>query len=330
MAGGGTDLSPYCDTHGGAVLNVTIDRYAFATILPNPDGKIVFCADDIGTQEVFDLDDPLDAGELILHRGVYARMIRDFNGGVRVPMIVKSTVDAPAGSGLGSSSALVVALVDAFREVLRAPLGLYDVAHLAFEIERIDLGLAGGRQDQYAATFGGINFIEFLPGDRVVVNPLRIHDAVHHEFESSLVVCFSGRSRQSAEIIQRQTDGMSGSGSVKTIEAMHRLKADAQAMKRALLAGDIGEMATILNQSWLTKKQTAQGISNSRIEEFLDLAFAAGATGGKISGAGGGGFMFFTVDPEHRYGLIERLNAAGGVASTVKFTDVGCETWQFG
>ncbi len=329
LAGGGTDLSPFCDLYGGAVLNATIDRYAFASILPNNEGKIVFCADDVGQVETFEVDAPLSPSALILHRGVYERMMRDFNNGQFIPMTVKTTVDAPAGSGLGSSSALVVALVDAFREALGLPLGLYDVARLAFEIERIDLGLAGGRQDQYAATFGGINFIEFLTQDRVIVNHMRITPAVRNELESSLVICFSGRSRQSADIISRQTSGLVA-GDPKTLEAMHQLKADTVEMKLALLVGDIGKMASILNKSWRAKKATAEGISTSRIEEYMDIAFRAGATGGKVSGAGGGGFMFFIVDPEHRYSLVETLNAAGATASPAKFTNEGCETWRFG
>lgn len=329
LAGGGTDLSPYCDSFGGAVLNVTIDRYAFASILPSTDGKITFGADDIAQTESFALDAPLDQARLVLHRGVYERMIRDYNYGERIPMVVKTTVDAPAGSGLGSSSALVVALVEAFRESLSIPLGLYDSARLAFEIERIDLGLAGGRQDQYAAAFGGINFIEFLANDRVIVNPMRVRDAIKNELESSLLVCFSGRSRESADIIARQKSGLSA-GSEKTLDAMHQLKADAIEMKQALLLGDVETMARVLNQSWKAKKATAAGISTDRIDELFDLAIGAGALGGKVSGAGGGGFMFFLAHPEHRFGLVEALNRAGGMASPVKFTNVGCETWQFG
>lgn len=329
LAGGGTDLSPYCDDFGGAILNATIDRYAFASILPNPDNNIVFVADDIGTAESFELGSSLRGAKLDLHRGVYERMMRDFNDGQPIPMTVKTTVDAPAGSGLGSSSALVVALVDAFRSVMYAPLGQYDVARLAFEIERIDLALAGGRQDQYAAAFGGINFIEFLREDRVIVNPMRVTDAIRYELESSLVVCFSGRSRQSADIISRQTAGLV-KGSEKTLEAMHQLKADAVEMKRLLLTGDIMRMAEILNHSWRAKKATAEGISTARIDELFDVAMSAGAIGGKVSGAGGGGFMFFLVHPEQRFGLIETLNRNGGMASPVKFTERGCETWQFG
>jgi D-glycero-alpha-D-manno-heptose-7-phosphate kinase len=329
FAGGGTDLSPYCDQFGGAVLNATIDRFAFASILPNPDNQVKFVADDIGVAESFGAGASLTGTKLNLHRGVYERMMRDFNAGNPIPMTVKTTVDAPAGSGLGSSSALVVALVDAFRTVMDAPLGQYDVARLAFEIERHDLGLAGGRQDQYAAAFGGINFIEFLHDDRVIVNPMRVTDAIRYELESSVVICFSGRSRESAEIISRQTSGLL-KGSTKTIEAMHQLKADAVNIKQLLLTGDIEGMAGILNHSWIAKKATAEGISTARIDELFDIAMQSGAIGGKVSGAGGGGFMFFLVHPEHRYGLIEALNRSGGMASPVKFTERGCETWQFG
>ncbi len=328
LAGGGTDLSPYCDDFGGAVLNVTVDRFAFASFLPRDDGRVVFEADDVGVSEAFSLDTPLESAALVLHRGVYERMIRDFNGGVRIPMTVKTTVDAPAGSGLGSSSALVVALVDGMRAILGAPLGPYDVAHLAFEVERIDLGLSGGRQDQYAAAFGGINYIEFLANDRVVVNPLRVHTDILNELESSLIVCFSGRSRSSAEIIDRQTQGIRAARG-RTLDALHQLKADAADMKRALLVGDIRHMADILNASWKTKQETAEGISNSAIDHLVGLAMENGALAGKVSGAGGGGFMFFIVDPESRYRLLEILSAAGAASSPVKFTMQGCETWQF-
>lgn len=328
LAGGGTDLSPYCDQYGGAVLNVTVDRFAFASILPRDDQLVVFEADDIGVSEAFSTSEPLVAKKLVLFAAVYERMIRDFNGGRRVPLTIKTTVDAPPGSGLGSSSALVVALVDALRVILNAPLGPYEIAHLAFEIERIDVGLAGGRQDQYSAAFGGVNFIEFSTSGRVIVNPLRIPNATLKELESSIVICFSGRSRQSAGIIEQQTAAMVDPDN-KAIAAMHRLKSDALEMKGALLTGQIERMAEILNSSWLSKRSTAAGISNSRIDELLELAIANGALGGKVSGAGGGGFMFFLVHPERRYTLIEALTAAGANATPVMLTERGSDTWQY-
>ncbi|AEG50351.1 GHMP kinase [Sphingobium chlorophenolicum L-1] len=328
LAGGGTDLSPYCDEFGGAVLNVTIDRFAFASILPRDDGKIILRADDLNITEAFDLDAPLVSEKLKLHALAYDRMVRDFNGGQRIAMTIATTVDAPPGSGLGSSSALVVALVDALRLAINAPLGPYDVAQLAFEIERIDAGLAGGRQDQYAAAFGGVNFIEFTTDARVIVNPLRVSDAILKELESSIVICFSGRSRKSADIIERQTSGISSSSSA-TLDGLHQLKNDAQSMKAALLSGKIDDMAEILTRSWNAKRSTAQGISNSRIDELMQIAIECGALGGKVSGAGGGGFIFFLVHPEQRFGLIEKLSAAGASATPVMFTHDGSHTWQF-
>lgn len=327
LAGGGTDLSPYCDEFGGAILNMTIGRYAFASILPRDDGKVVFEADDIGVAENYE-EGGASLGELLLHRGVYERMISEFNSSNRLAVTIRTTVDAPAGSGLGSSSALVVALVDGMREILGAPLGQYDVAHLAWEIERKNLGLSGGRQDQYAAAFGGINFIEFLRDDRVIVNPLRVSEAIYHELESSIVVCFSGRSRQSAAIIDRQTSGML-SGSSGTLNALHQLKDDAIAMKQALLSGDIDLMAEILSRSWKAKQATAQGISTDNIDRLFEVASSNGALAGKVSGAGGGGFAFFLVRPEHRFRLIESLNSAGGRASPVEFSNHGSKVWRF-
>lgn len=327
LAGGGTDLSPYADQFGGAVLNVTIDRYAFASCIPRDDGRVVFEADDIVECEDWR---PGEAklSNLKLHQAVYHRMVAEFGNGSKPSITLRTTVDAPAGSGLGSSSALVVALVDAMRELLQAPLGVYDVAHLAFEIERIDLGLSGGRQDHYAAAFGGLNFIEFLPDDRVIVNPLRARHSVICELESSIVVCFSGTSRQSADIIDQQQQAMAQSKPT-TIEAMHRLKSDAIDMKQALGRGDIDRMAGILHTSWLAKKSTATSISNARIDELLDVGLRSGALAGKVSGAGGGGFIFFFVHPENRHRLITELNSVGGHAGSVKFTDQGCETWRF-
>jgi D-glycero-alpha-D-manno-heptose-7-phosphate kinase len=327
LAGGGTDLSPYCDEFGGAVLNITIDRFAYAFISPRDDGMVVFRAKDLGREEAFPAAPELPQAHLLLHRGVYERMVRDYNGGQAIAATITTTVDAPAGSGLGSSSSLVVALVDAFRAYLAVPLGQYELARLAFEIERLDLGLPGGRQDQYSAAFGGTNFIEFLGRDRVIVNPLRIPDNIRNEFESSLVVCFSGGSRDATAIIAQQIAGVVDHSAL-TITAMDRLKSDAIAMKNALLVGDIRGIAGILEDSWAAKKLTAAEVSNQRIERLYNVALANGALAGKVSGAGGGGFLMFIVPPEDRLGLVTALDAAGGEAGPVKVTDRGCETWQ--
>jgi len=328
LAGGGTDLSPYCDQFGGAVLNATIDRFAFAHITPNAEGRVAFRAHDLGVEEAHTLGAPLRLDEgLVLHRAVYDHFTEAYLGGAAPALSVSTTIDAPAGSGLGSSSALVVALVEAFRLALDLPLGPADVARLAFEIERRKLGLAGGRQDQYAAAFGGVNFIEFLVDDKVLVSPLRVPRAYLNEFESSLVICFTGQSRRSEIIIKEQIDGLVGMNA-ETIDSMHQLKADAALMREALLRGDMRDMAAILMRSWSAKKRTATGVATEAVERLFDLALKEGAWGGKVSGAGGGGFLMFITDPENRHHLISTLNAAGGQASSVKVTFEGAEAWS--
>jgi D-glycero-alpha-D-manno-heptose-7-phosphate kinase len=328
FGGGGTDLSPYCDEHGGVVLNGTIDRYAYAHVTTRKDDRIVFRADDLATEEGLPCSLDFDIREgLGLHRAVYRHMMLEHNSGQAVPLTITTTIDVPAGSGLGASSALTVALIEAFVLALELPLGPYDVASLAFDIERRQLGLAGGRQDQYAAAFGGFNFIEFLQGgSNVIVNPLRMRRDHLNEFESSLVICFTGQSRESAHIIEQQVTGLSALEPA-TVTAMHEVKEHAATMKKQLLSGDIRGMAEVLNLAWRSKKRTASAVSNSNVERLLEIALNAGAWGGKVSGAGGGGFIMLLTDPEKRYGLIRTLNEADGVASAVKLTFDGAEAW---
>ena len=326
LAGGGTDLSPYSDLYGGMILNVTIDRYAFTSLARRDDGKVVLRANDLGRERehVAGVGAP-DTG-LRLHRAVYDRIVRQFMPNEPPALTLSTSIEAPPGSGLGSSSALVVAMVEAFRDMFNLPLGLYDVAHLAFEIERIDLALEGGKQDQYAAAFGGVNFIEFLSGDRVIVNPLRVDRSTLNELESSIVVCFSGQSRASDSIIRDQIEAAQHEGG-KALEGLHALKQDALDMKQALLRGDIHGMAEILDRSWASKKATAESVSNSHIDALYSVARANGARGGKVSGAGGGGFMMFIADPDSKPRLIRALAEAGGTPDKIIFTHTGVESW---
>ncbi len=329
LAGGGTDLSPYCERFGGAILNATIDQYAYATLEPLSGTTVHFVAADVGFEEsdAADPDGVTLGGPALLHRAVYRRIARDFLGGKPYPCRLTTYCEAPPGSGLGSSSTMVVAMVKAFVEALSLPLGEYDIAYLAFSIERMDAALRGGRQDQYAATFGGFNFIEFFAGERVVVNPLRVKNWVLSELEASLVLFYTGVSRSSAEIIAEQTLNVSSSAP-QSMEAMHQLKADAYVMKEAVLKGDFRTFATVLNRSWEAKKRTAACISNERIDRLFDIALSAGAVAGKISGAGGGGFITFVVDPRRRLDVIRRLELEEGRVMTCSFTKRGTEGWR--
>lgn len=327
LGGGGTDVSPYCDLFGGLVLNAAINKYAYTTIKSADNNKVKFIASDqnkmVEYAAVADL--PRD-GVLDLHLGVYNRIIKQFNHGKPIALTMSTHSDAPPGSGLGSSSTLVVAMVKAFVEMLNLPLGEYEIAHLAYEIERIDLGLNGGRQDQYAAAFGGFNFMEFYANDRVIVNPLRIKNWILCELEASLLLFYTGVSRDSASIIDEQTKNVKNNNE-KSIEAMHELRQEATAMKESILKGDFKGFAESLDMSWESKKKMAHNISNSHIETIYELAKKAGARAGKISGAGGGGFMMFYVDPSRRVEVTQALNGEGKVFDC-HFTKHGSQAWR--
>lgn len=326
LAGGGTDVSPYADLYGGAILNATLSLYANATIEPIEEKKIILEAIDRGEEQVYDWQPQLPVnGELDLLKGVYNRIMQDY--GIKEQGFRLSTfVDAPAGSGLGTSSTLVVAIIGAFTEMLRLPLGEYDMAHYAFEIERKDLGLAGGRQDQYAATFGGVNFMEFYGDDKVIVNPLRVKQQHLFELENNLVLYYTSTSRESAEIIKKQTKNVTDKKE-KSIDAMHQLKQQAQMMKEALLKGRLNEIGEILDFGFQQKRNMAEGISNPLLEDIYETAKASGATGGKISGAGGGGFMIFYCPGNTKYRVIRNLEKFGGRHRSYQFTEHGLKTW---
>ena len=235
-------------------------------------------------------------------------------------------MDAPPGSGLGSSSTLVVAILGAFVEWLKLPLGEYDIAHLAYVIEREDLKMAGGKQDQYAATFGGVNYMEFYANDKVIVNPLRIKSKFLNELEHNLVLFYTQTSRLSSEIIQQQADNVNAKKS-SSIDAMHQLKEQSILMKEAILRGEVDNIGKILHDGWMHKKQMADGISNASIDAIYEAALQSGATGGKISGAGGGGFMIFYAPYIHKYELIRKLSSLGGNVMNYNLTTEGLTTW---
>lgn len=326
LAGGGTDVAPYSEIFGGAILNVTISMYAWASIQPRTDGKIILNSLDKKEKYILDSAASLNIdGNLDLHKGIYNRVVSAFT---KKPLAfeLSTYVDAPPGSGLGTSSTLVVAILGAFAEWLNLPMGDYDLAHLAFEIERVDLKMAGGKQDQYAATFGGVNFMEFSKEDKVLVNPLRIRDKYLDELAHNLILYHTETSRLSSKIIEQQTRNVL-QNNVKSIEAMHKLKEQAIRMKEAVLMGELDKIGEILDFGWKFKKNLAEGVSNPFIDEIYDTAIENGATGGKISGAGGGGFMFFYCPGNTRSQVIESLKKFGGQTKRYEFTSKGLSTW---
>lgn len=327
LAGGGTDVSPYADQYGGAILNSTISLFAYATIKVTNDNKIKFIAKDKDWYKEYNSTRKLEIdGEFDLHKGVYNRIINDYNLD-SLSFELTTWVDAPAGSGLGTSSTLTVSILGAFAEWLKLPLGEYDMAHLAYEIERIDLNMAGGRQDQYAATFGGFNFMEFGANDKVIVNPLRIKSHIKNELNFQILLYYTGTSRLSAKIIDSQTKNLTDKKKA-SIEGLHNLKSQAISMKEAILKGDLTKVGTLLDYGWKNKKLLTKEISNNIIDEIYEKAINAGASGGKISGAGGGGFMMFFCPENNRYQVQKALEEFGGSIKNYHFTDHGISSWQ--
>ena len=275
LAGGGTDVNPYASQYGGAVVNATVSLYAHASIEPLAENAIVLHDANARQELRFSWASRLPInGQLDLLKAVYNRIHSQYG----LPLTgfkLTTSVDAPVGSGLGTSSTLVVAMVGAFVQMLALPLGSYDIAQLAYQIERHDLGFAGGHQDQYAASFGGINFMEFGPADRVVVNPLAVKPEVLFELENNLLLYYTGQYRQSGEIIMSQQQKVKD-GVAPSIQAMHQLKQQAWQMKEALLKGRLQDMGELLETGFAFKKQMTEGISDPAIEQVYQAAMQAG------------------------------------------------------
>ncbi|MGB0883948.1 MAG: hypothetical protein ACPGTG_04455 [Flavobacteriales bacterium] len=325
LAGGGTDVSPYSDEFGGAILNATVNLFATTTITPRTDGKIIIRAADRDEELIYDSSEtlPID-GLLDLQKGTYNRIVSQFSK-TKLAFEMVTNMDVSSGSGLGTSSTLVVSILGAFVEWLKLPLGEYDIAQLAYDIERVDLKMAGGKQDQYAATFGGVNFMEFY-GDKVIVNPLRIKQGIVDELEFNLLLYYTKTSRESSKIIETQA-GNAKNKSEKHVGAMHEVKKQAFLMKEALLRAELKSIGDILSVSWENKKKMADGITNAFLDSIYSKAVEAGATGGKISGAGGGGFMIFYCGNDTRYKVIKALNSFGGHVYNYQLTNQGLTTW---
>jgi len=324
FGGGGTDVPPYPQERGGVALNVTINRYAYSTLIPTQEPTTEIVSLDYDVVVKYDIAQELRYnGELDLVKAV----IRNFFPKERkqgLKLFLHS--DAPPGSGLGSSSTMAVSLVGAFSRWLNLSKSAYDIAGRAFEIEREDLGIDGGYQDQYAAAFGGFNFMEFY-GDKTVVNPLRIDDEVINELGYSLLLCYTGGTRLSANIIRDQTMGFVNR-KVDVVEALDQTKAIALKMKDALLLGNLNEFGELLHEAWLHKKRFSSKITSSDIDTLYEAARGEGAIGGKLLGAGGGGYLLIFCEFTNRANVAKALEMKGGKMVDFGFDLGGLQTWE--
>ena len=324
FAGGGTEVEPYLSERGGAVLSSTIDKYAYSSLYFNEDPSVHVASLDYDVVAKYEADEPLIEGDkLNLVKAVIRRLSPEDNS---QGMDIFLHSDAPPGSGLGSSSTVVVTLIGAFKHWLHLPLTNYEIADLAYQIERKDLGIKGGKQDQYAATFGGFNFIEFHH-DATIVNPLRVPSDTLNELHYNLLLCYTGKTRLSAHIIDDQVEGYVRNQE-SVIRAMDELKHIAVALKNALLRDKPNEFGALLNEAWMNKKKMATQISNPHIDELYETARKHGALGGKITGAGGGGYMFFYCDFKRKHIVAEQLERLGAQVVEFDFDFGGLQTWE--
>ena len=323
FSGGGTDVPPFPEREGGAVLSATINRHAYASVTPRADGEIHVRSLDYGTTLSYRPEDKLIYdGKLDLVKAAIINM----NGEQPCGLDIFLHTDLPPGTGLGSSSAMMVALVGALGLMKGVPLTDYEIADLAYRLERVELSISGGLQDQYASTFGGFNFIEFFK-DSVVVTPLRIPSDVLNELEYNLLLVYTGGTRLSAGIIDDQVERYERSEE-DSVVALREIKRLTIEMKNELLKCQLRKFAEHLHEEWQAKRQLSPKISNHFIDEVYEEARKAGAIGGKLLGAGGGGYMLLYCESEQKHCVAERLEQMGCVPTDFDFTHEGLETWR--
>jgi D-glycero-alpha-D-manno-heptose-7-phosphate kinase len=321
FAGGGTDIPRYYLEHGGAVLSTTISRYSNVSLYPSDRKEVRIRSMDVGTIVSYRVDEePVFDGVLDLAKAAIRRM------GADVGFELDVYTDAPRGSGLGGSSAVTAAILGAVREYTGAVLDAYEMSELNYSIERIDLGIAGGKQDQYATTFGGFNLIEF-DRDRVLVTPLRIARDILNELECHLMLCYTGQVRPSLGLVEGHIrDYVNGQPAI--VSALQRSHEQVYSMVEALLHGRLERFAELLDESYRVKLSRAPEISNPRIDELYALARANGCLAGKLCGAGGGGYLLLYVPSERQHVVRAALEKTGGQIATFTFEDRGLQTWR--
>lgn len=325
FAGGGTDVAPFPQREGGLVLSATINRFAHGILRPRTDERVSLESLDLGTALEYGAHEPIRYdGQLDLVKAAIRR-VAQLDEARGIDLFLHTA--APPGSGLGASSALMVCLIGMLRDFHRLALTDYEIAELAWEVERLDLGLKGGLQDQYAATFGGFNFIEFHDNG-VIVNPLRIPRTTMDELEANLLLCFTGTTRAGDHIIEDQTSRYESSEQ-DALEGLRVQKELAVAMKDALLRGELTAFGELLGAAWTYKKQMSPRISTPRVDEAYEEALKQGAIGGKITGAGGGGFMLFYCRPGCRHRVADRLRQLGLQETDFSFTQEGLRSWTY-
>ncbi len=316
LAGGGTDLPAYYEAFGGAVLSTTIDKYFYVILNVCEDDKLQISSSDYRTFYLHDGDEPLLwDGDLRLPRAILSHFGIEYG----VSMFLASEI--PPGTGLGSSGAVAVAVIKAISTALGLQVGRDEIAELACHIEMNVLGAPIGKQDQYASAFGGLNWIDFSR-EGVRVTPLRLRPEIEQRLERNLLLFFTGSSRSSSEILKKQTES-SQRQDASVISALHKVKAMADEVRASLERGDLAGYGELLHENWEQKKRFASGISNPFIDESYELARQLGAIGGKVTGAGGGGFLLLYCESKYQDRVTRALAQKGLKRMDFRFERMG-------
>jgi D-glycero-alpha-D-manno-heptose-7-phosphate kinase len=321
FAGGGSDVTPFPQKFGGAVMSTAIDRYAYVMVKKTNTKKLKIISHDYGLLRSFEkISEIKKDRKTILIRAAFEELGFDPCG-----VEVTISVDSPPGSGLGSSSALSVSLLGALGEFYGKSFTRYEIAKKAYELERIRAGIKGGYQDQYASAFGGFNFIEF--SNIVTVNSLRIPQEIQNELMASIILCNTGTNRLSSNILQEQI-GKIQQDDTEILNKIKQLKEYAVKFKTELLKGNIEELGKMLNEQWLLKKQINKKVTNVMIDDLYKSAMKAGAIGGKILGAGGGGHIIFIADPAKKQSVVKSLVKRNVNIVKFNFDIRGLQIWK--
>jgi D-glycero-alpha-D-manno-heptose-7-phosphate kinase len=304
FAGGGTDLPAYYERYGGAILSTSINKYFYTILSRRDDNYVQIISSDLRAMEHWQdiAKMTVKGSSLELPLAVLKHLGRN----VSVNLFLASEI--PPGTGLGSSAAVCVNLVKALTTYLHIATSKYDIAERAFTIAREMLDKPVGKQDEYAAAFGGLNFIKIDPDGTTHVEPLDVPRDVKRELGQNLMLFFTGTARDSREILREQETSTQDQRG-QTIVALHTIKKLADQMRRALCRGELNDFGHLLDDAWMAKKQVSNKISNSGIDRVYQLAKEEGALGGKITGAGGGGFLLLYCEQAHQQSVRQALAA---------------------
>ncbi|MFW9972508.1 MAG: GHMP kinase [Candidatus Odinarchaeota archaeon] len=322
FGGGGTDMAPYCIEHGGCVISTTIDRHIYITLKPRKDKKVCIYSINSNRNFIFEIGDTDYSTEFELFKGIFN--VLDVNDGFDITFYS----ELPPGSGMGGSSSLTVALIGALNEYYGFNLSKYEIAQKAYDIERIELKQKGGYQDQFAAVYGGFNFIEFTKVVNVI--PIKTTPEIINELQYRLILCYVGGFHFSSDIQEEVLEGYEVEKK-SFIDSMQDLKDVAYGMKKIIESMDpnqLNEFGNLLNKGWLAKKSLSDKISNRNIENFYLTSKKFGVIGGKLLGAGGGGHLLLFSNPEKKFNVINELKSIGGVIVNFHFNPKGLEVWK--